>query len=88
MLVSISLCALEGTLRHWSWLHLQLLEPTKGYGLFSLYVIHKEGLCPSSGDIDSDDDDSHPINVPSCQHGVIFRTEQKDNTCPFLPWML
>jgi hypothetical protein len=22
-----------------------------GYGLFSLYVIHKEGLCPSSGDI-------------------------------------
>jgi hypothetical protein len=22
-----------------------------GYGLFSLCVIHKEGLCPSSGDI-------------------------------------
>jgi hypothetical protein len=22
-----------------------------GYGLFSLYVIHKEGLCPSNGDI-------------------------------------
>jgi hypothetical protein len=22
-----------------------------GYGLFSLWVIHKEGLCPSSGDI-------------------------------------
>jgi hypothetical protein len=22
-----------------------------GYGPFSLYVIHKEGLCPSSGDI-------------------------------------
>jgi hypothetical protein len=22
-----------------------------GYGMFSLYVIHKEGLCPSSGDI-------------------------------------
>jgi hypothetical protein len=24
-----------------------------GYGLFSLCVIHKEGLCPSSGDINS-----------------------------------
>jgi hypothetical protein len=22
-----------------------------GYGPFSLWVIHKEGLCPSSGDI-------------------------------------
>jgi hypothetical protein len=22
-----------------------------GYGPFSLYVVHKEGLCPSSGDI-------------------------------------
>jgi flagellar biosynthesis protein FlhB len=22
-----------------------------GYGTFSLFVIHKEGLCPSSGDI-------------------------------------
>jgi hypothetical protein len=42
----------------WSRLHLQSLVPTKphwarvvGYGLFSLSVIHKEGLCPSSGDI-------------------------------------
>jgi hypothetical protein len=48
----------EGTLSRWSWLHLQLLAPTNphwarvvGYGLFFLCVIHKEGLCPSSGDI-------------------------------------
>jgi hypothetical protein len=39
-------------------LHLQSLAPTNphlahvvGYGPFSLCVIHKEGLCPSSGDI-------------------------------------
>jgi hypothetical protein len=39
-------------------LHLQSLAPTNphwarvvGYGSFSLCVIHKEGLCPSSGDI-------------------------------------
>jgi hypothetical protein len=37
---------------------LQLLTPTKphwacvlGYGPFSLCEIHKEGLCPSTGDI-------------------------------------
>jgi hypothetical protein len=36
---------------------LQPLTPTNphcsvvGYGPFSLWVIHKEGLCPSSGDI-------------------------------------
>jgi hypothetical protein len=37
---------------------LQSLAPTNphwarvvGYGPFSLWVIHKEGLCPSSGDI-------------------------------------
>jgi hypothetical protein len=37
-------------------LHLQSLAPTNlhwarvvGYGLFFLCVIHKEGLCPSSG---------------------------------------
>jgi hypothetical protein len=47
----------EGTLSCWSRLHLQSLAPTNhwdhvvGYGLFSLCVIHKEGLCPSSGDI-------------------------------------
>jgi hypothetical protein len=50
--------ASEGTLSRWSQLHLQLLAPTNphwarvvGYGPFSLWVIHKEGLCPSSGDI-------------------------------------
>jgi hypothetical protein len=50
--------ALEGTLSRLSRLHLQSLAPTNphwagvvGYGLFSLCVIHKEGMCPSSGDI-------------------------------------
>jgi hypothetical protein len=49
--------ALEGTLSRWSGLHMQLLAPTNphwalvGYGPFFLYVIYKEGLCPSSGDI-------------------------------------
>jgi hypothetical protein len=50
--------ALEGTLSCWSWLYLHLLAPTNphracvlGYGPFSLWVIHKEGLGPSSGDI-------------------------------------
>jgi hypothetical protein len=45
------------TLSRWSRLHLLSL-PTYphwarvvSYGPFSLYVIHKEGLCPSSGDI-------------------------------------
>jgi hypothetical protein len=45
-------------LNRWSRLHLQSLVPTNpywarmvGYGSFSLCVIHKEGLCPSSGDI-------------------------------------
>jgi hypothetical protein len=39
-------------------LHLQSLAPTNphwadvvGYGPFSLSVIHKEGFCPRSGDI-------------------------------------
>jgi hypothetical protein len=48
--------ALEGTLSRWSRLHLQSLAPTNThwarvvvYGPFSLYLIHKEGLCPSSG---------------------------------------
>jgi hypothetical protein len=47
-----------GTLSRWSRLHLQSLAPTNppwarvvGYGPFSLWVIHKEGLYPSSGDI-------------------------------------
>jgi hypothetical protein len=48
--------ASEGTLSRWSRLHLQSLAPTNphwarvvGYDLFSLCVIHKEGLCPSNG---------------------------------------
>jgi hypothetical protein len=47
--------ASEGTLSRWPWLHLHTLATTNphwacvvGYGLF---VIHKEGLCPGSGDI-------------------------------------
>jgi hypothetical protein len=49
--------ASEGTLSHWSRLHLQSLAPTNPhwarvvYGPFSLCVIYKEGLCPSSRDI-------------------------------------
>jgi hypothetical protein len=50
--------ASESTLSRWSRLHLQSLAPTNphwarvvGYGPFFLCVIHKEGLCPSSGDI-------------------------------------
>jgi hypothetical protein len=50
--------ASEGTLSRWSRLLLQSLTPTNphwarvvGYGPFSSGVIHKEGLCPSSGDI-------------------------------------
>jgi hypothetical protein len=50
--------ASKGTLIRWSRLHLQSLAPTNphwpcvvGYGPFSLCVIHKEGPCPSSGDI-------------------------------------
>jgi hypothetical protein len=50
--------ASEGTLSRWSQLHLQPLAPTNphwarvvGYGPVSLWVIHKEGLCPSSGNI-------------------------------------
>jgi hypothetical protein len=48
--------ALEGTLSRLS--RLQSLAPTNqhwarvvGYGPFSSCIIHKEGLCPSSGDI-------------------------------------
>jgi hypothetical protein len=48
----------EGTLSRWSRLHLQSLAPTNPYRArvvdycpFSLWVIHKEGLCLSSGDI-------------------------------------
>jgi hypothetical protein len=50
--------ALEGTLSRWSRLHLQSLAHANshwarvvGYGSFSLRIIHKEGLCPSSRDI-------------------------------------
>jgi hypothetical protein len=52
--------ASEGTLSRCSRLHLQSLAPTNsywarvvGYSPFSLYVNHKEGLCPSSGDINT-----------------------------------
>jgi hypothetical protein len=50
--------ASKGTLSRWSRLHLQSLAHTNphwarvvGYGAFSLCIIHKEGVCPSSGDI-------------------------------------
>jgi hypothetical protein len=50
--------ASEGTLSRWSRLNLKSLAPTNphcarvvGYGPFFLWVIHKEGLCPSNGDI-------------------------------------
>jgi hypothetical protein len=50
--------ASEGTLSRWSRMYLQSLAPTNphwarvvGYGTFSLCVIHKEGLCSGSGDI-------------------------------------
>jgi hypothetical protein len=53
-----SSCALEGSLSRWSRLCLQSLAPTNphlarvvGYGPFFLCIIHKEGQCPSSGDI-------------------------------------
>jgi hypothetical protein len=46
--------ASEGTLSRWSRMHLQSLASTnlhwgrvEDYGPFCLYVIHKEGLCPS-----------------------------------------
>jgi hypothetical protein len=49
----------EGTLSRWSRLHLQLLAPINPhwalvvvYGVFSLYVIHKEGLFSSRQDGD------------------------------------
>jgi hypothetical protein len=48
----------EGTLSRKSRLYLQSLQPTNphwarmvGYGPCSFCVMHKEGLCPSSGDI-------------------------------------
>jgi hypothetical protein len=50
--------ASEGTLSRWFQLHFQSLPPTNthwarvvDYGSFSLCVIHKESLYPSSGDI-------------------------------------
>jgi hypothetical protein len=50
--------ASEGTLSRWFRLYLRSLAPTNpqwsrvvGYSPFSLCVIHKEGLCFSSGDI-------------------------------------
>jgi hypothetical protein len=50
--------ALKVTLSRWSRLHLQLLNPTNllwirvvGYDTFALCVSRKEGLCPSSGDV-------------------------------------
>jgi hypothetical protein len=54
----LELRASEGTLSRWSRLNLQSLVPTNlhwvrmmGYDPFFLRVIYKEGLCPSSGDI-------------------------------------
>jgi hypothetical protein len=51
---------LEGTLSRWSRLHLQSLALKNphwacvvGYGSFSLCVLHKEGLCRSSGGINN-----------------------------------
>jgi hypothetical protein len=48
----------EGTFGRWYRLYLQPLAPTNphwarvvGYGPFPMWVIHKEGLGPSSGDI-------------------------------------
>jgi hypothetical protein len=38
------------------------------YGPFSLCVIHKEGLCPSS-----DDDDDHPMTDQRCLTSAIAR---------------
>jgi hypothetical protein len=56
--------ASAGTLSRCFRLHLQSLAPTNphwarvvGYDPFSLCIIHKEGLCPRSGDINDDDDD-------------------------------
>jgi hypothetical protein len=50
--------ASEDTLNRWSRLYLHSLAPTYphwacvvGYGSFSLWVIHEEGLCPSNGGI-------------------------------------
>jgi hypothetical protein len=52
------LCASDGTLSRWYRLHMQSLAPTNqhwarvvGFGPFSLCIIRKEGLCPSSGNI-------------------------------------
>jgi hypothetical protein len=49
------LSASEGTLSRWSWLRLQSLAPTNPNWArvwpVLLCVIHNEGLCPSSGDI-------------------------------------
>jgi hypothetical protein len=57
-LLSQALRVSEGTLSRWSRLYLQSLAPTNphwarvvGYGPFSLCVIYKEGLSPSSEDI-------------------------------------
>jgi hypothetical protein len=66
--------ALKGTLSRWSRLHLQSLTPTSphwarvvGYGPFSFCVIHKEGLCPSSRDINRlIDDDFTKIKAQIC----------------------
>jgi hypothetical protein len=58
MYYHVVLRASVGTLSCWSQLHLQSLAPINphwahvvDYGPLSLFVIHKEGLCPSSGDI-------------------------------------
>jgi hypothetical protein len=75
-LVSRALRASEGTLSRWSRLHLQSLAPTNphwarvvGYGSFSLCVIQKEGLCPSS-----DDDDTNFASFLSRDYSFFTRT--------------
>jgi hypothetical protein len=39
-----------------------------GYAPFSLCVIHKEGLCPSSGDIN--DDDASPTCCQKIENNI------------------
>jgi hypothetical protein len=49
----------------WKFIIIIFIPPTRtgarvvGYGPFSLYVTHKEGPCPSSGDINDDEDPYH-----------------------------
>jgi hypothetical protein len=60
LIISSSSVLRKARLNLWSRLHLLPLAPTNphwarvvGYGPFFLSAIHKEELCPSSGDINS-----------------------------------